>query len=78
VGGVVHNLRRIYRLRYRLLPLRGKLHALRYGDFIMTSSWRMLGPHETANGMLLFGVSTAMIFGVILWLIQTRFTDLKD
>jgi len=26
----------------------------------------------------LFGVSTAMIFGVMLWLIQTRFADLKN
>jgi Ion channel len=52
--------------------------SLGYGDFIMTPSWRLLGPLETANGTLLFGVSTAMIFGVMLWLIQTRFTDLKD
>ncbi len=52
--------------------------SLGYGDLIMTPSWRLLGPLETANGMLLFGVSTAMIFGVMLWLIQTRFADLKD
>jgi Ion channel len=51
--------------------------SLGYGDFIMTPSWRLLGPLETANGTLLFGVSTAMIFGVMLWLIQIRFTDLK-
>jgi Ion channel len=51
--------------------------SLGYGDFIMTSSWRLLGPLETANGMFLFGVSTAMIFAVMLWLIQARFTDLK-
>ena len=51
--------------------------SLGYGDFLMTPSWRLLGPIETANGTLLFGVSTAMIFGVMLWLIQTRFTDLK-
>ena len=25
--------------------------------------------------MLLFGVSTAMVFAVMLWLIQARFTD---
>jgi hypothetical protein len=43
----------------------------------MSPSWRLLGPLETANGMLLFGVSTAMIFAVMLWLIQSRFTDLK-
>jgi hypothetical protein len=51
--------------------------SLGYGDLIMTPSWRLLGPLETANGTLLFGVSTAMIFGVMLWLIQARFTDLK-
>jgi Ion channel len=51
--------------------------SLGYGDLTMTPSWRLLGPLETANGTLLFGVSTAMIFGVMLWLIQARFTDLK-
>ena len=51
--------------------------SLGYGDLIMSPSWRLLGPLETANGMLLFGVSTAMIFAVMLWLIQARFTDLK-
>ena len=52
--------------------------SLGYGDLIMSPSWRLLGPLETANGSLLFGVSTAMIFGVIVWLIQARFKDLKD
>jgi Ion channel len=52
--------------------------SLGYGDLIMTPSWRLLGPLETANGTLLFGVSTAMIFAVLLWLIQARFVDLKD
>jgi hypothetical protein len=51
--------------------------SLGYGDLIMTPSWRLLGPLETANGTLLFGVSTAMIFAVMLWLIQARFADLK-
>jgi hypothetical protein len=52
--------------------------SLGYGDLLMTPSWRLLGPLETANGMLLFGVSTAMIFAVMVWLIQARFTDPKD
>jgi len=52
--------------------------SLGYGDLLMTPSWRLLGPLETANGMLLFGVSTATIFAVMLWLIEARFTDLKD
>ena len=52
--------------------------TLGYGDLIMTPAWRLLGPLEAANGMLLFGVSTAMIFAVIQRLIQVRFVDLRD
>jgi Ion channel len=51
--------------------------TLGYGDIIMTPHWRFLGPLEAANGMLLFGVSTAMVFALILWLIEARFTDLR-
>jgi Ion channel len=52
--------------------------TLGYGDVIMTPSWRMLGPLEAANGMLMFGVSTAIIFAVMQRLIQARFADLRD
>jgi len=39
----------------------------------MSAAWRLLGPLETADGMLMFGVSTAMIFAVIERLVQTKF-----
>ena len=39
--------------------------TLGYGDLVMTPHWRFLGPLEAANGMLLFGVSTAMVFALI-------------
>lgn len=52
--------------------------SLGYGDLIMTPSWRLLAPLETANGMLMFRVSTAMIFAVIQRLVETRFVDLKE
>src|ERR1700729_4273765 len=52
--------------------------TLGYGDIIMSPSWKLLGPLEAADGSLMFGVSTAMIFAVILRLIQTRFADLRD
>jgi Ion channel len=52
--------------------------TLGYGDLLMTPSWRLLGPLEAANGMLMFGVSTAMIFTVVQRLIQARFVDLRD
>jgi hypothetical protein len=52
--------------------------TLGYGDIVMTPQWRFLGPLEAANGMILFGVTTAMIFALIQWLIQARFADLRE
>src|SRR6266851_846055 len=39
--------------------------SLCYGDVVMSGSWKLLGPLETADGMLMFGVSTAMIFAIV-------------
>lgn len=39
----------------------------------MSARRKLLGPIEGADGMLMFGVSTAMIFAVIQRLFQTRF-----
>jgi hypothetical protein len=50
--------------------------TLGYGDIVMSPAWKMLGPIEAADGMLMFGVSTAMIFAVIHRLVQIRFPDL--
>jgi hypothetical protein len=52
--------------------------TLGYGDVIMSPSWRLLGPLEAANGALMFGVSTAMIFSVIQRLVLSRFADLRN
>jgi hypothetical protein len=42
---------------------------------VMSLSWRLLAPLEAANGMLMFGVSTAMLFAVIQRLSQIRFSE---
>jgi hypothetical protein len=52
--------------------------SLGYGDLIMSAPWKLLGPMETTDGMVLFGVSTAMAFAVIQWLVEARFADLKE
>jgi hypothetical protein len=52
--------------------------SLGYGDIIMSFKWKFLGPLETADGMLLFGVSTAMIFAVIQRLIEARYAESAD
>jgi len=51
--------------------------TLGYGDLIMSPSWKLLGPLEAADGMLMFGVSTAIIFAIIQRLIEARFVDLR-
>ena len=44
---------------------------------VISPSWKLLAPLETGNGLLMFGISTAMIFAVIQRLTQTRF-DKED
>ena len=40
---------------------------------VLSARWRLLGPIEAANGMLMFGVSTAIIFAVIHRLMEAKF-----
>jgi hypothetical protein len=42
------------------------------GDVILSPRWKLLGPIEAAAGLLMFGVSTALIFAVIQRLIHAR------
>jgi hypothetical protein len=46
--------------------------TLGYGDVVMSARWKLLGPLEASDGMLMFGVSTAVIFAVIQHLTQVR------
>lgn len=36
--------------------------ALGYGDIVLDTKWRMLCGFEAINGLLLFGISTALLF----------------
>jgi len=44
-------------------------------DIVLPPQWKLLGPFEAVDGMLMFGVSTALIFAVIQRLIQALFDD---
>jgi hypothetical protein len=46
--------------------------ALGYGDFMLSAPWRLLGPLEAVNGLLLFGLSTAVMFAIMSRLIANR------
>ena len=73
MGVSVRRKRRISRLRGGdLLHSAENYTTLGYGDVVMSPSWRLLGPLEAADGMLMFGISTALIFAVISRLVETR------
>jgi hypothetical protein len=44
-------------------------------DIVLPAEWRLLGPFEAVDGMLMFGVSTAFIFAVVNRLIHARYED---
>jgi len=44
--------------------------TLGYGDIVMSERWRLLGPLEAANGILMFGVSTAVMTAAVLDVIK--------
>ena len=39
--------------------------TLGYGDIVLSDRWRLLGPLEAINGLLLFGLSTAAMFAAL-------------
>jgi hypothetical protein len=44
-------------------------------DIPLPPQWKLLGPFEAVDGMLMFGISTAFIFAVVNRLIHARFDD---
>ena len=45
---------------------------------LASATWKLLGPLEAADGMLMFGVTTAVIFAVIQRLTETRLSGSLD
>jgi hypothetical protein len=46
--------------------------TLGYGDIVMAPGWRLLGPLEAANGVLMFGLSASALFAVTHRLVESR------
>ena len=44
--------------------------TLGYGDIILDERWQLLSSFEAANGIILFGVSTAFVFAVMRKLLE--------
>lgn len=44
--------------------------TLGYGDIVLGPPFRLLAAFQAANGLLLFGWSTALVFAVVQWVYQ--------
>ena len=44
--------------------------ALGYGDIVLEPPFRLLSSFQAANGLFLFGWSTALVFAVVHWIYQ--------
>ena len=49
--------------------------AFGYGDVVLSERWRLLSPLEATNGLLFFGMSTAVLFAIMSQLIAKSPTD---
>jgi hypothetical protein len=48
--------------------------TLGYGGVVMARPWRLLGPMEAMDGLLMVGVSAAILFAVLHRLVERRLT----
>jgi hypothetical protein len=46
--------------------------SLGYGDVVMSTRWRLLGPLEAIDGIIMFAISTALFFALLMRLIERR------
>ena len=51
--------------------------TLGYGDIVLSERWRLLGPLEAANGILMFGVSTAVMTAAVMDVIKDNVARLR-
>jgi voltage-gated potassium channel len=43
-----------------------------YGDLVLPTSWRLLGPIEATTGVLMCGLSAAFLFAIVTRLIENE------
>ena len=46
--------------------------TLGFGDIVLEDQWRLLSAFEAANGLLMFGWSTALVFVGVQWTFENR------
>jgi len=50
-----------------------------YGDVLLPNAWRILGPIESVAGVLMCGLSTSVLFAIVVFLVrhEERFSPVK-
>jgi hypothetical protein len=46
--------------------------SLGYGDVVMSDRWKLMGPLEAANGVLMFGMTSAALMAILQQMIKAR------
>lgn len=52
--------------------------TLGYGDITLSAKWQLLGPLEAANGILMFGVSTAAMTVAVMDVLKRNMLNLSS
>jgi hypothetical protein len=47
--------------------------SLGYGDVVMSTRWKLMGPLEAVNGILMLGMTSAALVAIMQHLIKVRF-----
>ena len=47
--------------------------SLGYGDVVMSARWKLMGPLEASNGVLVFGMTSAALMAILQRLIKAPF-----
>lgn len=52
--------------------------SLGYGDIVMTKNWKLLGPLEAVNGVLMLGMTAAALMAILQHLIKVQRDEILD
>jgi hypothetical protein len=52
--------------------------SLGYGDVVMSARWKLMGPLEAVNGILMLGMTSAALVAIMQHLIKVRFDSGAD
>lgn len=51
--------------------------SLGYGDFVMNQDWKLLGPLEAANGVLMMSMTAAALTAILQYMIRSQANTIR-